>query len=97
MRVEKLLAKIDDLSPEALWTVRQHLAGPHGRYYGDGGTIHHSGYLDVEVADGAVVSVWFRCQRLPFRQHDVDARRADQMNSVAPGVGLAGVQLQTRP
>ena len=92
MKLEKLLAKIDELSREDLWAVRQHLAGPGGRYYGDGGTLHHSGHLDVEVADGRVVSVWFRCQLLAFRQHDVDARRAEAMG---PGVPLTGVQLRS--
>lgn len=49
------------------WTLKQQLAAP-GRYYGDGGTIHGSTWLDVEVdGDGQVVAVWFRCQMLPWR------------------------------
>ena len=41
-----------------------------GLFYGDGGTIHRTGVLDVEVDAGQVVSVWFRCKMLPFKQHD---------------------------
>lgn len=52
------------------------------RYYGDGGTIHHSGHLDVETKDGKVVSVWFRCQLLPFSQTEVHESRADSMTAV---------------
>ena len=49
------------------------------RYYGDGGTIHSCTAVDVEVYNGRVVSVWFRCQPLPFRQADVSADRAVDM------------------
>ena len=46
------------------------------RYYGDGGTIHTSNYVDVETNHGVVVGVWFRCQLLPFKQMLVDGDRA---------------------
>lgn len=49
------------------------------RYYGDGGTIHNTKHLDVEVHNGKVVSVWFRCQTLPFKTTIVDADRAVAM------------------
>lgn len=49
------------------------------RFYGGVGTIHRTGHLDVEIHDGKVVSVWFRCQPLPFQQSDVDAVRAKDM------------------
>ena len=45
--------------------------GSDTRYYGDGTTIHSTGHLDVEVFEGKVVAVWFRCQMLPFEQADV--------------------------
>jgi hypothetical protein len=61
------------------WWAKQKLAGPEGRFYGDGGTIHRTGHLDVETHDGQVVSVWFRCQMLPFKQTEVDERRAAEM------------------
>lgn len=61
------------------WERKQELAAP-GRYYGDGGTIHHTKYVDVEVdRNGHVVSVWFRCQLLPFRQTTVQDDRALEM------------------
>lgn len=48
--------------------------------YGDDRTVHRTGHLDVEVdADGAVVAVWFRCARVPFRQHAVGADRAREL------------------
>lgn len=54
-----------------------------GRRYGDGGTIHSSPALDVEVdPKGRVVAVWFRCQMLPFEVAHVDyARGADMTNA----------------
>lgn len=48
------------------WKLKQRLANP-SRYYGDGGTIHSTGHLDIETQDGQVMAVWFRCQMLPFR------------------------------
>jgi hypothetical protein len=56
--------------------MKQELAYP-SRYYGDGGTIHSTGQIDVEVHNGRVVSVWFRCQELPFRQVEVSTERAN--------------------
>lgn len=47
------------------------------RYYGAGGTIHGSARLDVEICAGEVVAIWFRCQRLPFRQDIVGESRAN--------------------
>lgn len=76
------------------WRLKQRLAGKSGRYYGDGGTIHQGGSLDVEVVDGRVVAVWFRCQLLPFEQHDVGDRRRDEMDGVEPGVLITGVEVR---
>lgn len=52
------------------------------RYYGDGGTIHRSGHLNVETFRGTVVAVWFRCQPLPFDQTEVDGPRATDMQAM---------------
>lgn len=72
---------------------KQALAHP-GRYYGDGGTVHTSTGLDVETdATGRVVSVWFRCQRLPFKQHNVADARAIEMDSAPVSVRLTGVEV----
>jgi hypothetical protein len=55
------------------WNKKQALAYP-ARYVGDGGTIHHTTHLDVMVSeDGTVQAVWFRCQQLPFEQHEAGA------------------------
>lgn len=51
------------------------------RFYGDGLTIHGSTELDVEVFNGDVVAVWFRCQRLPFIQVKVQQGRAYEMTT----------------
>jgi hypothetical protein len=77
------------------WKAKQRLAGS-SRFYGDGGTIHSSGYLDVETREGMVVAVWFRCQVLPFKQTAIDEHRATEMarmrrNSPAPV--LTGVEV----
>jgi hypothetical protein len=69
------------------------------RYYGNGGTIHSSGHLDVEVYDGKVVAVWFRCQPLAFEHHDVRVERAMSMQamytqSAHPMPTLCGVEVR---
>lgn len=85
------------------WWLKQKLAGKGYRYYGDGGTIHHSGQLDVETFHGTVVAVWFRCQPLPFHQVEVESNRAIEMEEMSWGndrrsgvnkkVDLAGVEV----
>jgi hypothetical protein len=42
------------INPVKRWRRKQELAAP-SRYYGDGGTIHNTGALDIEVVDGRVV------------------------------------------
>lgn len=71
MTWEKRLAKakkyVEGLDQDQRWALLQALAGDGRRFYGDGGTIHHSGTLDVcQDQSGAVTQVWFRCQNLPF-------------------------------
>lgn len=58
------------------WNRKQGLAARSGsRYYGDGGTIHGTGELDICMTpDGAVTQVWFRCQMLPFRVSVTEGR-----------------------
>jgi hypothetical protein len=73
------------------WRKKQKLAAP-GRYYGNGGTVHPGSQLDVEIHNGHVVAVWFRCQALPFQQVDVDAFRAAEMEHV-PAPQLTGVEV----
>lgn len=49
-------------------------------YYGDGGTIHNTSEINVELDEnGKVVSVWYRCCLLPFSQRIVDSQRAKSM------------------
>jgi hypothetical protein len=37
--------------------------------YGDNGTIHHTGHIDIGVDENGVVQeVWFRCMNIPFKQ-----------------------------
>lgn len=74
------------------WARKQRLAAP-ARFYGDGGTIHATEHLDVEVHAGKVVAVWFRCQVLPFEQHDVDLRRAVEMGHMQAPAGMTGVEI----
>ncbi len=50
------------------------------KIYGHDGTIHGTNYVDVEVDEnGNVVSVWFRCMTLSFRQTNVNSQRANSM------------------
>jgi len=90
------------LSPEGWYCSRNNLhPGPcalhelrpkegTGRYYGGWGTIHGTDKLDVEVEDGEVVAVWFRCQMLPFTQHDAKGSSVGRGN---PNIGIIGVEL----
>lgn len=58
-------------------------AASAGRYYGGDQTIHRTGYVDVETdSKGRVVSVWFRCQPLPFKQTVVGVDRANDMRGM---------------
>lgn len=67
------------------------LAAP-GRFYGGTGTIHETQTLDVEVHEGRVIAVWFRCQALPFHAVDIDALRAAEIADI-PVPRLTGVEL----
>ncbi len=45
--------------------------------YGHDKTIYRTGHLDIETdPNGNIVSVWFRCLMLPFRQVRVNDDRA---------------------
>jgi hypothetical protein len=74
---------------------KQELAAP-ARYYGDGGTIHQTGEVNVELHEGKAVSVWFRCQMLPFTQREVGEQRAREMYFAyndGAGSRLTGVEI----
>ncbi len=56
---------------------------PNETRYGDDRTMHGSMFVDVEVtAGGTVVSVWFRCMPLPFKQIFVDNQRMKEMEEM---------------
>lgn len=59
----------------------EEVSDPTGlRYYGSDMTVHPNTDLDVEVDEqGRVVSVWFRCQPLPFKEVVVRDSRAAEM------------------
>ena len=80
------------------WQAKQHAAKP-ARFYGDGGTIHRTGFVDVETdAMGTVVAVWFRCQPLPFKQTFVAPARATEMRHMMTRYDstLTGVHIQDK-
>lgn len=39
--------------------------------YGKSATIHQTGTIDIQVHEGKVVGVWFRCLSLPFQVAEV--------------------------
>ena len=50
--------------------------------YGSNNTFHRDEEVDVEVdKNGKVVSVWFRCMQLPFKQINVNVDRAKSIKS----------------
>ncbi len=65
--------------------------------YGGKGTIHQTTEHAAGVRDGKVVSVWFRCAPLPFKQVDVGAERAADMTRMYAArtepVHLIGVEI----
>lgn len=81
--------------PVDRFTLKQELAAP-SRYYGDGGTIHGDGTIDIQVIDGRVTEVWYRCQILPFR---VFENENYSTSYGSPGTGLpfiTGVEVLDR-
>lgn len=88
------MVQVADLDPGTKWKLKQELAKP-GMYYGNGGTIHGTGWVDVETdKDGNVVAVWFRCMMLPFKQHTVSKERAAHMREANVGINvLTGVEI----
>ena len=66
--------------------------------YGHDKTIHRTGHVDVEVdTEGRVVSVWYRCQPLPFFQTTVWKARADEMDGLyqkMPMPSIESIELQ---
>lgn len=46
-----------------------------GRFYGGTGTVHRTGEVNVELFEGKVVAVWYRCAMLPFTQTEVEEHR----------------------
>lgn len=88
---QRLILRLLATGTEAdLWFTRQLLAGPTGRFYGSGGTIHSSGHLDVDVVNGEVKAVWFRCMTLPFR---VSKDRRDALPEMNPtDIAVTGVE-----
>jgi hypothetical protein len=67
---KKVVVETDDWKPKEL------------RFYGDGGTIHDTGDIDVELHNGKVVAVWYRCQALQFTQSEAGPHRAADMQKM---------------
>lgn len=62
--------------------------------YGHSGTVHRTTHLDVETDyEGRVVSVWFRCIMLPFKQKVVSWNRGDEMCKANKTLADRGLQL----
>lgn len=80
--VDRVLARVREL--------RDGERAASGQLYGDGGTIHNTRHLDIEIHEGQVVAVWFRCRTIAFQQVEVDAARAAEAARV-PGSPLIGV------
>jgi hypothetical protein len=85
--------KISQAKNRLRWWARQKIAAPE-RFYGDGGTIHATPTIDVEIFEGKIVSVWFRCQILPFTQREVDRRRATEMGRHEAEIEITGLTIR---
>lgn len=94
---ERIEAQRADSEIDGLWQAKQALAHP-GRYYGEGGTIHGTTELDVEICDGTVVAVWYRCQQLPYNEVRVSRSRvADVVRLEGELPAITGVELLDAP
>jgi hypothetical protein len=84
----------DVYTEEEKFAKKQELASP-SRYYGEGGTIHENTELSVETCNGAIVSVWFRRQALPYKEVGVDLYRANEMAAMyaSDDTKLTGVEI----
>jgi hypothetical protein len=99
------------LRKKTIWQRKQAAAKLTGaRYYGGDGTIHGTTYLNIETdAKGDIVSVWFRCQAIPYEVIVVDDTRAYEMKQMYKvmitknsshvyvpehGVRLTGIEVQ---
>jgi hypothetical protein len=61
-------------------------------HYGDEGTIHQTGHLNIELdKHGRVVAVWFRCAMLPFTQTTVEWDRVKDMRHIYDRCTLARI------
>lgn len=96
-RIRKAFIAANISRPDLEFERLKALADVRYRFYGDGGTIHSTGYVDVEVHDGQVVAVWFRCQMLPFKTAAVDAERARVMLGARVLPSIAGVVFVESP
>lgn len=55
------------------------------RFYGGSGTIHGDGAVNVELFQGRVVAVWYRCSSLKFTETEVDISRAAHLQAMYLG------------
>ena len=77
------------------WKRRSRAAEPD-RYYGDGGTIHSTSHIDVEVdSNGDVVALWYRCMQLPFKTTVATPQRAEEMRSAFAHTTTGGIVMPT--
>ena len=60
------------------------------KVYGHDKTLHRTQHVDVQVDNGKVVAVWFRCLPLRFEQHNVDTK--DYPGGVLLGASIVAVE-----
>lgn len=95
-RKAELQAAVLELKRDDEYGARSIAAMPN-RYYGGTGTIHGTGEVNIETYCGEVVSVWFRCQHLPFTVSEVSTRRAEEMGLAydsQPPPSIVGVEME---
>lgn len=64
--------------------------------YGRNKTIHNGGEVNVEIHNGKVVAVWFRCVHLPFTESEAGEARAADMRRLyeKPAPKVVSVELE---
>lgn len=75
-----------------MWLFNKRYKKTKTNHYGNDRTIHQTTLLDIETNEkGEVVSVWFRCHPVPYKQVVVSEQRSDEMKRMYSGEPFPGV------
>lgn len=75
-----------------MWPFKKRYKKTKTNHYGNDKTIHQNTLLDIETnSKGEVVSVWFRCHPVPYKQVVVNELRSNEMKGMYSRSPMPGV------